>query len=58
MHGGGDMTVYLLMDAWRKEVFAVFSSEEKARKWLETKAVQEGGWTPLLPASIPTPEHP
>ena len=40
------MTVYLLRDAWGKEVFAVFSSEQKARKWLETKAVQEWGWTP------------
>lgn len=45
------MTVYILMDAWRKEVFAVFSSEEKARKWLETKAVQEWGWTPGEAAS-------
>lgn len=45
------MTVYLLMDAWKNEVFAVFSSEQKARRWLETKAVQEWGWTPGEAAS-------
>lgn len=45
------MTVYLIMDTWRNEVFGIFSSEEKARDWLETKAVQEWGWTPGEAAS-------
>ena len=40
------MTVYLIVDAWRNEVYGVFSSERKARDWLENKAVQEWGWTP------------
>lgn len=40
------MMVYLIMDAQRTNVFAIFSSEQKARDWLENKAIQEYGWTP------------
>ena len=41
------MIVYLIMNrSWNDEVVGVYSSEEKAREWLENKAVQEWGWTP------------
>ena len=39
------MKVWLIVDAWNKEVYGVFSSEEKAKFWLENKATQEWGWT-------------
>lgn len=45
------MTVYLLRDAFNYEVCGVFSSEKKAKDWLEGKAVQEWGWTPGEAAS-------
>lgn len=45
------MTVYLILDCFSKEVCGVFSSEQKARNWLENKAVQEWGWTPGEAAS-------
>lgn len=39
------MIVYLIRDTLSKEVAGVFSSEQKARDWLDNKAVQEWGWT-------------
>lgn len=45
------MRVYVVTDYFSGEVSAIFSSEEKARSWLENKAVQEWGWTPGEAAS-------
>lgn len=52
------MTVYLIIDPWNKEIFAVFSSEEKARDWLENKAAKEWGWTHGEVASASIEEWP
>lgn len=40
------MMVYLITDDCGMNVFAIFSSKQKAIDWLENKAVQEYGWTP------------